>query len=171
MPSNVEIKAKVDDLDALKRVAEGLADRPVEHLRQSDTFFNSPNGRLKLRVVNDYAQLLFYVREDVSGPKESTFQVAPVSDPDALRTTLDLALGTVGSVEKQRWLYMIGQTRVHCDRVKGLGDYVELEVILDDGDSIEKGSKIANDLMEKLKVKPDQLCTASYVDMLNEKAD
>ena len=49
-------------------------------------------GRLKLRVVNDYAQLLFYVREDVSGPKESTFQVAPVSDPDALRTTLGWSL-------------------------------------------------------------------------------
>ena len=56
MPSNVEIKAKVDDLDALKRVAEGLADRPVEHLRQSDTFFNSPNVRFCCEFLVTYIQ-------------------------------------------------------------------------------------------------------------------
>ena len=30
--------------------------------------------------------------------------------------------------EKVRMLYMVGQTRVHLDKVEGLGEFVELEV-------------------------------------------
>jgi adenylate cyclase class IV len=39
-------------------------------------------------------------------------------------------------VKKTRWLYLVGQTRVHCDRVEGLGDFAELEVVLTD-DQVE----------------------------------
>lgn len=33
-----------------------------------------------------------------------------------------------GVVKKKRLLYLVGQTRVHCDEVEGLGHFVELEV-------------------------------------------
>jgi predicted adenylyl cyclase CyaB len=69
-------------------------------------------------------------------------------------------------VEKERWLYMIGQTRVHCDRVKGLGDYMELEVQLSDKESAEQGQVIADDLMTKLGILPADLCSGAYMDML-----
>ena len=35
----------------------------------------------------------------------------------------------LGIVKKHRMLYMVGQTRVHIDKVEGLGHYLELEVI------------------------------------------
>jgi len=89
MPANVEIKARVPDMDALRRLAEEVADGPPTLLSQSDTFFRAEKGRLKLRVVNDRAELIFYDRPDgIEGPKLATFQHAAVSDADALRECL-----------------------------------------------------------------------------------
>lgn len=34
-----------------------------------------------------------------------------------------------GVVKKRRFLYMVGQTRVHVDHVDNLGDFMELEVM------------------------------------------
>jgi adenylate cyclase class IV len=52
MPRNVEIKARVDSIEALiPRVAAVADHRPTE-IVQDDTFFTSANGRLKLRVFS-----------------------------------------------------------------------------------------------------------------------
>ena len=51
MPKNVEIKAKVQDVQWLKGLAAKLSSEEGTILEQEDTFFNSPNGRLKLRVT------------------------------------------------------------------------------------------------------------------------
>ena len=37
-------------------------------------------------------------------------------------------MGIKGDVKKTRFLYMVGQTRVHVDEVEGLGNFMELEV-------------------------------------------
>ena len=50
-------------------------------------------------------------------------------------------------MKKTRYLYMVGQTRVHCDSVQGLGDFMELEVMMKEGQSNEEGVAIAEDLV------------------------
>ena len=61
---------------------------------------------------------------------------------------------------------MVGQTRVHRDQVEGLGDFLELEVTLSEGESEEKGVQIANELMEKLGVDKDDLISGAYMDLI-----
>ena len=61
---------------------------------------------------------------------------------------------------------MVGQTRVHCDEVDGLGQFVELEVQLRDDQSEEQGVNIAEELMEKLGVEKQNLITGAYMDLL-----
>ncbi|KAJ8298827.1 hypothetical protein KUTeg_022887 [Tegillarca granosa] len=53
MPSNVEIKARVADVDSLKSKAAELSQSQGSVLIQEDVFFNVPNGRLKLRKIEE----------------------------------------------------------------------------------------------------------------------
>ena len=99
------------------------------------------------------------------GPRESSYLRLPIPDPVATRKMLALVHGERGIIRKTRWLYMVGQTRIHLDRVENLGDFLELEVVLRDGQSLEEGTAIARDLMAKLGIGDDQLVDRAYVDL------
>jgi len=167
MPSNVEIKAVLRDLRYLTQRAKELSGTDGTVIRQQDTFFKVPAGRLKLRDFQDgTGQLIFYERPDTEGPKLSNYSITPTSDPQGLVKVLTDALGQVGQVKKERRLYMVGQTRVHVDSVEGLGDFMELEVVMKEHQSREEGVTIANQLMLELGVKQDDLIDGAYMDLL-----
>lgn len=170
MPTNVEIKARVNDMARFKQLCAEVSGEAGTLLNQCDTFFSSDKGRLKLRVVNTKAQLIYYSRSDQAGPKTSEFIVAPVAEVDTMKAALSAALTIRGEVEKERYLFMAGRTRIHCDRVKGLGDYMELEVMLVDGEDVAAGNAEAEALMARLEISEADLCTGAYMDMLEEQA-
>lgn len=172
MARNVEIKARIENPDALAARVAALADRGPIEILQDDTFFLCERGRLKLRVLSPgEGQLIFYQRPDQTGPKESFFVIAPTSSPEALREALSLAYGQAGRVRKHRTLYLVGRTRVHLDRVEGLGHFLELEVVLADGERSEAGVEEANRLMREIGIAPAQLIEGAYVDLLAELKD
>jgi predicted adenylyl cyclase CyaB len=165
MPRNVEIKARIAGVDALAQVAARLAGTGPVVLEQDDTFFSCPNGRLKLRdQFAAGAELIFYQRADESGPKESFYLRTPVPDPAAMRALLLLAHGQTGRVRKRRVLFLVGRTRIHLDVVQGLGEFLELEVVLRDGESPAQGVLEAEQIMAALGIRPQQLIQGAYVD-------
>jgi predicted adenylyl cyclase CyaB len=172
LPSNIEIKARARNFDGIRRRAEELSDVPLEMILQEDTFFNTPQGRLKLRILaEDRGQLIYYTRPDREGPKRSDYHIFHTSDPANLRRVLDLAYGIRGVVRKTRYLYMVGQTRVHLDDVKGLGQFIvgqfmELEVVMREGQSDAEGQAIAEGLMTSLGVEKTDLLEGAYMDLL-----
>ncbi len=169
MPTNIEIKARVHDFEALRRRVETISETPVERIPQEDTFFHVPDGRLKLRVTApDNGQLIYYRRPDRSGPKRSDYFISFTGEPEALKTVLAAALGIRGLVRKERWLYWVGNTRVHLDQVVDLGSFLELEVMLQPGQSPEHGQAIAEGLMQDLGLKPSDLLEGAYIDFLNQ---
>ena len=171
MARNVEIKARIDSVEAVLPRALALADGPPQLIAQDDTFFTCAVGRLKLRVFADSrGELIAYQRPDATGPKTSDYAITAVPDPDALRATLARALGVSGRVIKQRTLLLVGRTRVHLDRVDGLGDFLELEVVLPDGESADDGVTIAHDLLRRLQIDPQRLVSGAYVDLLRAAA-
>jgi len=167
MARNVEVKARIDDIEKLKVKVAGIADkRPIE-IFQDDTFFACPNGRIKLRTFSvDKAELIFYQRPNHSGPKESVYSIAPITSPDKTREVLSQGYGQTGRVRKHRTLFLIGRTRVHLDRVEGLGDFIELEVVLAEKEPTENGVLVANELLSKLGILSDHLIEGAYVDLL-----
>lgn len=169
MAKNIEIKARVRDIERVAEIAARLSDSPEEVLQQEDIFFNVPQGRLKLRIFSGGAgQLIFYERDDLPQPKASSYFLSKVDDPYSLLEVLSRALGVRGIVKKIRRLYLVDHTRVHLDEVEGLGNFLELEVVLRENQSEEDGRKIAQDLMQQLEIDESDLLSGAYVDMMKK---
>ena len=170
MPSNIEIKAHARNFEEIRRRAEDLSDTPVKVIPQEDTFFNTPQGRLKLRLLGEEkGQLIYYTRPDQEGPKRSDYHISYTSDPANLKRVLELAYGIRGVVRKTRYLYLVGQTRVHLDDVEGLGQFMELEVVMEEGQSDAEGQAIAEGLMADLGVEKTDLLEGAYMDILERR--
>ena len=170
MARNIEIKARIEDIEKLAAKVAARADKGPFELFQDDTFFTCPNGRLKLRTFSaTEAELIFYRRPDQTGPKESVYSIAPVTAPDKIREVLSQAYGQTGRVIKHRTLFLIGRTRVHLDRVEGLGNFLELEVVLSEKEASEDGAAVADELLFKLGIQPENLIEGAYVDLLKQR--
>ncbi|HOT98086.1 MAG TPA: class IV adenylate cyclase [bacterium] len=168
---NIEIKARIESIELMAPRVAVLADKEPVELDQDDTFFRCPAGRLKLRAwpAGD-GVLIYYQRPDCSGPKESFYVLADTHEPDALREVLTHAYGQIGRVRKHRTLFWRGRTRIHLDHVEGLGTFLELEVMLEEGEPAEVGEEVARELMERLGIAPEQLIEVAYLDLLEAKS-
>lgn len=169
MARNIEIKARVADAAALRERARALATAPEQLIEQDDSFFVLPagRGRLKLRQFADgSAELIHYQRADDTGAKASDYVRVPVGDGEACREALSRALGLLGRVRKRRVLLMAGRTRIHLDAVEGLGDFMELEVVLQDGEADAAGVAEAEALMQALGLADAPRLAGAYLDLL-----
>ncbi|MEA3441261.1 MAG: class IV adenylate cyclase [Chloroflexota bacterium] len=169
MPANIEIKARISNFQEIKALIEQNTPITPLVLEQEDTFFNTPSGRLKLRqqsVID--GQLIYYERADQMGPKLSEYYIYRTSEPDALRYVLTESLGVRGVVRKRRMVYTIGNVRIHLDNVEGLGNFLELEIVLDEGVQRETGVRQAESWISKLAIHQDDLIESAYIDLIVE---
>lgn len=170
MPRNIEIKARIASIEALLPRARDIAGGPEQLIEQDDTFFALPlgRGRLKLRQFADgSAELIHYQRADNADAKASDYVRTPVHDAAALGEALARALGLLGRVRKQRWLLLQGATRIHLDRVAGLGDFIELEVVLRDDQGDGDGIVLAEQLMAALGLADAPRLAGAYLDLMS----
>ncbi len=190
MARNIEIKARIHSVDALLPRARALADGDAVLIEQDDSFYAVPNGRLKLRRfvgghagdADTTAELIHYHRPDSGAARASDYVRVPVSDPDALHEALTRGCGLIGRVQKTRWLLIVGPTRIHLDRVVGLGDFMELEVVLSgatnappnlqpnapqtEAQADARGVAIAESLMHQLGLAAAPRIAGAYLDLL-----
>jgi predicted adenylyl cyclase CyaB len=166
MAANIEIKARVRDVNRVRARVEDISGGPGERIVQEDVFFHCPEGRLKLRILApDRGELIHYERTDAPGPTRSDYFIHETSNPSSLRNLLEKSLGIRGVVRKVRLLSWVGNTRIHLDSVEGLGDFLELEVVLRAGQSELEGQALASGLMKELGVTDSDLVEVAYVDL------
>ena len=167
MGTNIEIKAQCDDLEIFR---SRLLQLPVilegEDF-QVDTFFNVPNGRLKLRESTLYGNILIpYTRPDKKGPRQSDYELVPVSDPQKLKKVLGNILGIKGQVRKKRQIYFYENVRIHLDVVEKLGNFIEFEAVVDDEKTINENHNKVNWLVDYFNITNKQLVKVAYLDLL-----
>ena len=164
---NIELKARLRDLDRARRVAAGPATQrlPTEH--QIDTYFHCRQGRLKLRQIDGRpAQLISYERPDLLGPKASLYQLVPVADPEPLKAALTAALGVRTVVDKRREIFLWHNVRIHLDEVAGLGGFLEFEAVLGPGVDSTAGHAQVAELLGRFGIEAGDLLAGSYGDLL-----
>ncbi len=166
---NIEIKARCSNPDRIRSILnEHDADfKGTDH--QIDTYFNVPDGRLKLRQGTIEQNLIFYRRPDSNSPKTSDINLVPAEHPEKLHALLDNALGTKVIVDKQREIYFIDNVKFHIDQVKQLGNFVEIEAIDENGTIGETQLRDqCRKYMDLLGIAEADLVGQSYSDLLLE---
>jgi predicted adenylyl cyclase CyaB len=84
---------------------------------------------------------------------------------------LGRVLGIRGVVDKRREVFRLGASRIHLDEVRGLGSFLEIEVVLRPGDTPAEGERIARDLLATLGIPDEALVAQAYVDLVEAAAE
>ena len=147
MPRNVEIKARVRDMGEVRARAEALSDAPARRTGTGGHVLPTPDGRLKLRVFPDgKGELIAYRRPDAWGRRlRSTSSIARLIRR-RWHDLLGARSGCAASCGSDACSTSSGQTRIHLDDVEGLGAFLELEVVLADGQAETEGEAVARRL-------------------------
>jgi adenylate cyclase class 2 len=165
---NIELKARLLDLDAARQIAQDLATRQVGVQHQIDTYFHCRNGRLKLRQIDGLsAQLVWYARPDEPGPKASDYALVPVSNPETLKAALAAGLGVRCVVDNRREIFLWRNVRIHLDQVTGLGCFLEFEAVLGQGVDEAAGRRQLDELAADFAPVMGEGISRSYGDMVS----
>lgn len=164
---NIEIKARAADPDFIKSILkkEGAIFQGLD--KQTDTYFNVPFGRLKVREGNIENSLIHYKRSNQDGPRQSEFMLLPVMDPYPLKAVLAASLGIKVVVEKSREIYFIENVKFHLDSIVRLGSFVEIEA----GNMLKIVSpeilhQQCQHYLEAFGIKQEDMVPFSYSDMI-----
>lgn len=165
----IEIKARCKDPEPIRAALMARGAEFIGHDNQVDTYFNCPNGRLKLREGDIERALIHYNREDKAGPKKSEVLLYKPEPGPELKRILARSLGVLVEVKKLREIYFIGNIKFHIDQVDGLGSFVEIEAIgkslLADPDELHKQCR---EYLNLFGIEGWELIKNSYSDMLLE---
>ncbi|MCR4439300.1 MAG: class IV adenylate cyclase [bacterium] len=164
---NSELKARCADLRRAAQVARRLGAVRQWQRRQVDTYFATPSGRLKVRCVpGEPAELIAYHRRDTPTARESRYLVCAVLDGKKLCQALSMALEVVVVVDKRRTLYLLDNVRIHLDRVKGLGSFIEFEAMLRRPTQAAAAKRRLDELCAAFAIAKSDKVACSYADLL-----
>jgi adenylate cyclase, class 2 len=168
---NIEIKAKCENQERIRSILKTGNARFIGTDHQIDTYFHVSSGRMKLREGNIENALIHYLRDNNDEPKESDVLLYQNGKNTLLKELLIRALGILIIIDKEREIFFIDNVKFHLDKVKDLGEFVEIEAIGKDDAQHE-------DLMQQCKfylnlfgIKKEDLIPHSYSDMLLQKKE
>lgn len=164
MKKNLEIKYKFGNLREISYVTGLLKNYSRTIEIQTDIYYKTGKGRLKLRIINDTeGSLILYNRAEKKNKRISKYTISKTKDYRELDFILRKQFGVLVTVSKKREVYVYNNVRVHIDTVKGLGKFLEIEIIYDE---ISKAKNQMKLLISDLKLDENKFIKVSYSDLL-----
>jgi len=162
---NFEFKAHLRDAAPVRATLKRLRARRLGTDHQIDTYFRVPAGRLKIREGRIENSLIFYRRTNSALARRSTVEMMLLPRRNCMRSILSRALGVLAVVDKRRDIYFVGNVKIHLDRVRGLGTFVEVEAMTRSGD-IRKVRAQAAKFQKLFAISPGDIVPFSYSDLI-----
>ncbi|MBL8746331.1 MAG: CYTH domain-containing protein [Phycisphaerae bacterium] len=126
---NVEVKHELREPDLCRSIIARLGARLAATLRQRDTYFRVPDGRLKKREVEgEGTEWIMYHRQNRPAPRLSHFTIYTEQEALARFGLRPLPVWVI--VEKSREVWLMNEVRLHIDEVERLGRFFEIEALV-----------------------------------------
>ncbi|MFW9943447.1 MAG: class IV adenylate cyclase [Candidatus Sifarchaeia archaeon] len=187
----VEVKAPISDLESVRNALERIGAQQLNSETQTDAYYDHPcrafhetDEALRLRRRLPYSQEL---TEDVDesrplyeltykGPKVDSLSKTRIElsvglvDAAAAKSLLvHLGFKYVGEVVKKRVFHSLGDLTLSLDEVEGIGDFLEIEQVVDSKERIEPLREKMFKILEQLGLDPETSTRSSYLEMFLEK--
>jgi predicted adenylyl cyclase CyaB len=165
---NFEFKAHLHDAAHVRAILKRLHARFLGTDRQVDTYFRVSAGRLKVREGRIENSLIFYQRTNSARARRSSVEMLLLPRRNSVRAILSHALGVLAVVDKRREIYFVGNVKIHLDKVRGLGNFVEVEAMTRSGD-VRKVRAQAAKFRKLFAISGADIVPQSYSDLILEK--
>ena len=162
---NYEFKARIKDEQRVRDALKTLNARSVGTDHQVDTYFRVPAGRLKVREGRIENALIFYRRSNARRARQSAVEMMLLPRRNSLRVILARVLATLAVVDKRREIYFVKNVKIHLDRVRQLGKFLEVEAISRTGD-VKKIRSQARHFQQLFGVTAKDIVAESYSDLI-----
>lgn len=162
---NVEYKAELRDPVMARAACQAIGAAFIITLRQVDTYFRVPSGRLKRRECEgEPTEWIFYDRRDEARPRLSCFTI--YSEAMARERFGVAPLPELVVVRKTRDLYLHENVRIHLDEVEGLGRFLEFEALVSPGFPVARCHAAVDQLRATFGPALGEPLSCSYSDLL-----
>lgn len=170
-----EIEAKVSltasDLKRLKKELPDFAKFSQKHKVSDQYYPDFKKITIRLRTDGNKTFLNTKYRAVVRGIEENQeleWGIRKPSEFKKLLKKIDIPLTL--HKEKDSEVYKKGNVRIEVNRLKGLGDYLEIELRAHDKKQIPKAQKKLQEVFRHFGFSPKQFEKRTYLQMLGEKA-
>lgn len=182
----VEIKLPVKELEALKNYFIKMGFQEVQQIRERDTYFDNISGSirtngeaLRVRETIDLTTGLSSAQMNFKGKKIDSFTMTRqeletgVEQGAICREILE-AIGfrpVEPEVIKERTMMIQRDVHACLDRVENLGEFLELEILVDEECDKEEALGQITELLRKLGYDMSDTVRTSYLSMLQGRED
>ena len=132
MPLNLEIKLQLDSHESIRQILNNLQAQFVKDINQKDIYYKMKGCLLKLRIEDDGESIIKYNRDEVNPDRFSDYEVIYLKSSGSEKFFSSL-FEVEAVVQKIRSLYLFDNTRIHLDKVKDLGTFLEFETLVING--------------------------------------
>lgn len=165
---NYEIKTKISNLDEIIQVIKNQGAKREGFLKQKDYYLKVGRYKKKIREINNEAiEMISYTRNEKMGRKDSEYKIIKLTPKQ--KEILLIQNNPVCFVEKTRELWIYKNTRIHFDKVVGLGDFIELETVVNQKPK-RQSLREFKEVVKLLKLDTKKAIPFSYSDLVLNKS-